>query len=643
MKGNLLAQVPVLQVFVSLVHENGGEMTLNRIVVVSMVRNEEDIIESFVRWHCAIADAVIVLDHRSTDRTKEILCALRDEGLPLILTEAEDMAYRQWEYTTELVVRAFREFSADVVCPLDADEFLLADTEDVFHCRRILQNLELGVYYSLAWIDHFLTSPEEDRDMFLLARDHVRERSPKIESKVLLTRKEEDLPLWLNGRMSVAQGNHFVVIHENSRAVSCPTKEATGLYLAHFPERSIEQILSKNIVGWLTNAAKFSCGTVKASHWRHVFQAYLAHERIEMAAAREPLPSWQDAFRGRFPLRFTREEVPEHKLLRNIMLTAEGIADAHAQREATFRMVEKGGRKCIESPVVSVLIPFYGDMQELRLSLRDLALQQYPFYECILLCFSPVEKRNLRILAKEEGVSHPILLARDEVQHLPQHVRSAYVQYFLPGISHNSACLQQMVASLALNDEISFVMADVEVPEQDAPGPLVYLDFAAYELPFYTFESNELRKTILKLGKFPAGGMSEGLFRRETMESCGYLLKELQDVRLQRLSLWLSILEKTSSVGFFQKTSVQVRRRLSAEEKLLCHMEWLLLLEQEIQARKLGLSLEELKVAVTLAIDGNCDGIMAVRFDVSSGLYEACRRLRSELAQQVCCLEHGAR
>lgn len=152
-------------------------MTLNRIVVVSMVRNEEDIIESFVRWHCAIADAVIVLDHRSTDRTKEILCALRDEGLPLILTEAEDMAYRQWEYTTELVVRAFREFSADVVCPLDADEFLLADTEDVFQSRRILQNLELGVYYHLAWIDHFLTRPEEDRDMFLLARDHEREES----------------------------------------------------------------------------------------------------------------------------------------------------------------------------------------------------------------------------------------------------------------------------------------------------------------------------------------------------------------------------------------------------------------------------------------------------------------------------------
>jgi len=50
--GNLSAQAPALHMFVLLVHENGGEMTLNRIVVVSMVRNEEDIIESFVRWHC---------------------------------------------------------------------------------------------------------------------------------------------------------------------------------------------------------------------------------------------------------------------------------------------------------------------------------------------------------------------------------------------------------------------------------------------------------------------------------------------------------------------------------------------------------------------------------------------------------------
>ena len=464
-----------------------------------------------------------------------------------------------------------------------------------------------------------------------------------MDSKVLLTRRDEDIPLWLEGRMSVAQGNHFVAIRENGRSVSCPMREAAGLYLAHFPERSIEQILSKNIVGWLTNVAKFSGGTVMAIHWRLIFQAYLTHERFEMSAASEPLPSRQDAFRGRFPLRFTRKEVPEHKLLRNIMLTAEGIAEAHAQKEAVLRMVERDGRKCVEPPVVSVLIPFYGDIQALRLSLRDLALQKYPFYECILLCFSPVEKERLRILAEEEEISHPLILTGAEVQHLPQHVRGTYVQYFLPDVSHNSACLQQMVTSLALNDDISFVMADAEVSEGDAPGPPVYLDFATYGLPFYSFESDDLRKKILKQGKFPKGGMSEALFRRETMESCNYLLRELQDMSLQRLSLWLSIFEKTSRVGFFKKALVQVRRKLSSEEKLLCHMEWLLLLEQEIQTRKRGISSEELKVAVTLAIDGNRDGILAVRSGVSSGLYEECSRLRSELAQQVCCLEHGAR
>lgn len=234
------------------------------------------------------------------------------------------------------------------------------------------------------------------------------------------------------------------------------------------------------------------------------------------------------------------------------------------------------------------------------------------------------------------GDIDPLILAKDEVQHLPQHVRGTYVQYFLPDVSHNSACLQQMVTSLALNDDISFVMADAEVSEGDVPEPPVYLDFATYGLPFYVFESDDLRKTILKQGKFPKGGMSEALFRRETMESCNYLLRELQDMSLQRLSLWLSIFEKTSRVGFFKKALVQVRRRLSSEEKLLCHMEWLLLLEQEIQTRKRGISSEELKVAVTLAIDGNRDGILAVRSGVSSGLYEACSRLRSELAQQVC-------
>ena len=56
---------------------------MNRIVSITMVKNEADIVESFVRHTLSFSDAMLVMDHRSTDATGRILAALKAEGLPL--------------------------------------------------------------------------------------------------------------------------------------------------------------------------------------------------------------------------------------------------------------------------------------------------------------------------------------------------------------------------------------------------------------------------------------------------------------------------------------------------------------------------------------------------------------------------------
>ncbi|MCI6101295.1 MAG: glycosyltransferase family 2 protein [Selenomonas sp.] len=61
-----------------------------KIVAISMVKNEMDIIESFVRHTLGFADLLIIADHKSTDRTREILEALRTEGLPLLVGDVEE-------------------------------------------------------------------------------------------------------------------------------------------------------------------------------------------------------------------------------------------------------------------------------------------------------------------------------------------------------------------------------------------------------------------------------------------------------------------------------------------------------------------------------------------------------------------------
>ena len=54
-----------------------------QIAIVSMVRNEADVIESFVRHNLQVADVLYCIDHASTDGTSDILANLQREGLSL--------------------------------------------------------------------------------------------------------------------------------------------------------------------------------------------------------------------------------------------------------------------------------------------------------------------------------------------------------------------------------------------------------------------------------------------------------------------------------------------------------------------------------------------------------------------------------
>lgn len=94
-----------------------------RLAAVGMVRNEADIIESFVRHTLRFVDELRLVDHLSTDRTPEILKQLQAEGLPLIVSRHSDTAQVQDILTARLAREAFAA-KAEWVLPLDCDEWL---------------------------------------------------------------------------------------------------------------------------------------------------------------------------------------------------------------------------------------------------------------------------------------------------------------------------------------------------------------------------------------------------------------------------------------------------------------------------------------------------------------------------------------
>jgi hypothetical protein len=95
-----------------------------RLIAVSRVLNEDDIIEAFVRHHAPLVDHHVMLDNGSNDRTIEILRALKQEGARITVLQNRAPMFTESRYNTGLFRLAAGRFAANWVLFLDCDEFL---------------------------------------------------------------------------------------------------------------------------------------------------------------------------------------------------------------------------------------------------------------------------------------------------------------------------------------------------------------------------------------------------------------------------------------------------------------------------------------------------------------------------------------
>jgi hypothetical protein len=104
-----------------------------RIAAISLVKNEADIIECFVRHTMAFVDSLYVIDDRSTDTTPHVLRMLRDEFPSLhIVDDQWNAGFSQAQRTTQLMHDALADYDWDIVTALDADEFIAAGSREDF-------------------------------------------------------------------------------------------------------------------------------------------------------------------------------------------------------------------------------------------------------------------------------------------------------------------------------------------------------------------------------------------------------------------------------------------------------------------------------------------------------------------------------
>jgi len=238
-----------------------GESPPKRLVAISGVRNERDVIESFVRHTTALVDHLIIVDNGSTDRTREILASLVGEGLPITVKYSNTIGYAQSDWMTALMHEAVQDPEAEWILPLDADEFLSANIRELLSpksaARSRVREITLRTYVPEG------TSPCPINPVVGAHRFFVHATGPwgaKVVVPAEIARKQG---------VVLDQGNHNV-FRNSSHIDSEPAGDQ--FFLAHFPIRSVGQYSAKVAIGWLQYLATPGLPETWAYHWRDAFE-----------------------------------------------------------------------------------------------------------------------------------------------------------------------------------------------------------------------------------------------------------------------------------------------------------------------------------------------------------------------------------
>lgn len=235
--------------------------------VVALMRNEADILEAFVRYHLQLVAGILLIDHRSTDGTREIVAELQREGLPLELRCRKELAYDQERFVNAHAEEAARAFGADWVLSLDLDEALSATgpgapTEE-------LSRMDPSRPVRIPWRT-YVPTPHDD----IAERNPYKRIRHRLASETFQFHKVAVPGSWLKDkRYRISVGNHDLIDRKTGRPVAAAA--ATETFLAHYPIRSPEQYASKILVGWLASLTKGDRLRTEAYQWKRSFDLIL--------------------------------------------------------------------------------------------------------------------------------------------------------------------------------------------------------------------------------------------------------------------------------------------------------------------------------------------------------------------------------
>lgn len=232
-----------------------------KLVGLSMVRNESDIIETFIRHNLTLLDELHIIDHNSSDNTREILTLLKQERLPIHIYH-----YNELEFAPERVLNHMMQHilnndaDIDYIFPLDADELIYCPSREILHYfLSLIPQERVGMY---TWRGYLPNSTEYDPDF--ICHFTAQRKEEKLTPKVIIPRAIAETCILTIGShyMINSDGKEIkstVFIEPNNQQFyywfierfQAEFIETNDLWLGHYPIRStvqqIKKVLEKSI------------------------------------------------------------------------------------------------------------------------------------------------------------------------------------------------------------------------------------------------------------------------------------------------------------------------------------------------------------------------------------------------------------
>ncbi|MBV8763790.1 MAG: glycosyltransferase family 2 protein [Hyphomicrobiales bacterium] len=270
---------------------------------ISLVRNEEDLVETTLRHHLRQGvEELLIADNGSSDATIRVLSRLAREDRRIRWSRTGEVGFHQAEFVTDLAREAMKR-GASYVLPFDADEFWWTKG-----------GLAAGLRASSA---DLISVPVVN---FIQHRRQVR-RDPRAVLTAVY-RNQEKLGDFRRARFGVEAGEYAYVEapyqrknilravqglrigpgNHTAKGIGPKRSRRSAIVCLHLPLRAKEIFLEK-----AEQSARLAAAGLPLWHgWQsHRFARIVREGRIEEEwAANSQLEGWLDGVRGKVPLTF---------------------------------------------------------------------------------------------------------------------------------------------------------------------------------------------------------------------------------------------------------------------------------------------------------------------------------------------------